>query len=115
MTAKELTEIAAAAGSAGIAREEITRFAEDAAKMGVAFDISADQAGEWMAKWRTSFGMTQDEVISLSDKINYLSNTTAANAEQISTIVTKIDRWEKLRALQAERSPQWARPLSRSA
>lgn len=90
MTAKELTEIAAAAGSAGIAREEITRFAEDAAKMGVAFDISADQAGEWMAKWRTSFGMTQDEVISLSDKINYLSNTTAANAEQISTIVTKI-------------------------
>lgn len=28
-------------------------FAESAAKMGIAFDITADQAGDMMAKWRT--------------------------------------------------------------
>ena len=90
MTAKELTEIAASAGQAGIARKEVAKFAEDAAKMGVAFDTTAEQAGDWMAKWRTSFKMSQQEVVELADKINYLGNTSAANALQISTIVTKI-------------------------
>lgn len=90
MTTKGITEIAAAAGQAGIARKEIVPFAEDAAKMGIAFDTTAAQAGEWMAKWRTSFRMSQEEVVALSDKINYLSNTSAANAAQISSVVTKI-------------------------
>lgn len=90
MTAKELTEIAAAAGQAGIAREEITKFSTDAAKMGIAFDATAEQAGEWLAKWRTSFGLSQDQVVELADKINYLGNTSAANAQQISEIVTKV-------------------------
>lgn len=90
MTAKELTEIAAAAGQAGIARKEIGQFSTDAAKMGIAFDTTAAQAGEWLAKWRTSFGLSQEQVVELSDKINYLGNTSAANAEQISSIVTKV-------------------------
>lgn len=90
MTAKELTEIAAAAGQAGIARGEITKFSTDAAKMGIAFDTTAEQAGEWLAKWRTSFGLSQKQVVELADKINYLGNTSAANAQQISEIVTKV-------------------------
>lgn len=90
MTAKQLSEIAAAAGQAGIAREEIAAFATDAAKMGIAFDTTADQAGEWMAKWRTSFGMTQAEVVALADKINHLSNEAPGKAKQISEIVMRI-------------------------
>lgn len=90
MTGKELTEIAAAAGQAGIARKEITKFSTDAAKMGIAFDTTAAQAGEWLAKWRTSFGLSQEQVVELADKINYLGNTSAANAQQISSIVTKV-------------------------
>ncbi|HCB1459351.1 TPA: phage tail tape measure protein, partial [Citrobacter farmeri] len=79
-----------AGGQAGIAREDLKAFAEDALKMGVAFDQSADQSGDMMAKWRTSFKMTQGEVVALADKINYLSNNGAANAQQISDIVTRI-------------------------
>lgn len=90
MTAEELTQIAAAAGQAGIARNELTRFSEDAAKMGVAFDTTATQAGEWMATWRTAFNMSQDQVVALADQINYLSNTANATAPQISEIVTKV-------------------------
>jgi TP901 family phage tail tape measure protein len=90
MTAEELTQIAAAAGQSGIARDEIISFAESAAKMGIAFDTTADQAGEWMAKWRTSFQMSQKDVVALSDQINYLSNNSAANAVQISSIVTEV-------------------------
>lgn len=45
MAADGIGAIVAAAGQAGIAREELLRFAEDAAKMGVAFDLSGQQAG----------------------------------------------------------------------
>lgn len=90
MTAEELTQIAAAAGQSGIARKEIVGFAEDAAKMGVAFDTTADQAGTWMAQWRTAFKMNQKEVTTLADQINYLGNVSGANALQLSGIVTAV-------------------------
>lgn len=90
MTAEELTQIAAAAGQSGIARKEIVGFAEDAAKMGVAFDTTADQAGTWMAQWRTAFKMNQKEVTTLADQINYLGNVSGANALQLSSIVTAV-------------------------
>lgn len=90
VTAEELTQIAAAAGQSGIARKEIVGFAEDAAKMGVAFDTTADQAGTWMAQWRTAFKMNQKEVTTLADQINYLGNVSGANALQLSGIVTAV-------------------------
>ncbi|HED3139796.1 TPA: phage tail tape measure protein [Citrobacter farmeri] len=90
MAANDIAKLVAAGGQAGIAREDLKLFAEDALKMGVAFDQSADQSGDMMAKWRTSFKMTQGEVVALADKINYLSNNGAANAQQISDIVTRI-------------------------
>ncbi len=90
MAAKGLADIVAAAGQAGIARNELLAFAESAAKMGVAFDITAEQAGQMMAQWRTAFKMSQKEVNELADQINYLGNTTAASAPKISDIVTRI-------------------------
>lgn len=90
MAAQDLAQIVAAGGQSGIAREDLTGFAESAAKMGVAFDISAGQAGDMMAKWRTAFKMNQTEVVDLADKINYLGNTTAASAPLISDVVTRI-------------------------
>lgn len=90
MAAQDLAQIVAAGGQSGIAREDLTGFAKSAAKMGVAFDISAGQAGDMMAKWRTAFKMNQTEVVDLADKINYLGNTTAASAPLISDVVTRI-------------------------
>lgn len=90
MAADGIAAIVAAGGQSGIAREELGRFAEDAVKMGVAFDQTAEQSGEMMAKWRTAFHLNQDEVVTLADKINYLGNTGAASTAQISAIVTAI-------------------------
>lgn len=90
MAAEDIAKIVAAGGQAGIAKEELLGFAESAAKMGVAFDITAEQAGDTMAKWRTAFGMNQKEVIDLADKVNYLGNTTAAAAPLISDVLTRI-------------------------
>ncbi|UVL70057.1 phage tail tape measure protein [Pseudomonas protegens] len=90
MAASGIAAIVAAGGQAGFAREELKQFAEDAVKMGVAFDQTADQSGDMMAKWRTSFKMTQPEVVALADKINYLSNTGPSSAQQVADIVTRI-------------------------
>lgn len=96
MTTNELASIMAAAGTAGIATEDLERFTETAAKMGVAFDSTADQAGEWMAIWRTALGLTQDEVEVLGDQINYLGNTSSENALKLSEIVTNIGSLAKI-------------------
>lgn len=90
MSAEGIAKIVAAGGQASIPRAELQAFASDAVKMGIAFDQTADQSGEMMAKWRTSFKLTQPEVVALADKINYLSNTGPASAQQISDIVTRI-------------------------
>ncbi|MGC7990564.1 phage tail tape measure protein [Salmonella enterica] len=90
MSAEGIAEIVAAGGQAGIARGELMKFAEDAVKMGVAFDTTAEESGQMMAQWRTAFKMTQDEVAGLADKINYLGNTGPASAKKISDVVTRI-------------------------
>ena len=90
MSAEGIAQIVAAGGQAGFAREELQGFAQDALKMGIAFDQTAEESGSMMAKWRTSFKLTQTEVVGLADKINYLSNNGPASAKQISDIVTRI-------------------------
>ncbi len=90
MAAEGIAQIVAAGGQSGIAREELNRFAEDAVKMGVAFDQTAEESGSMMAKWRTAFKMNQDQVVTLADQINYLGNTGAASTGQISNILTAI-------------------------
>lgn len=90
MAANDIAKIVAAGGQAGFARSELLGFAEAAVKMGIAFDQTADESGEMMAKWRTAFRLTQPEVETLADKINYLGNTGPANAKTISSIVTEI-------------------------
>lgn len=58
-TAKELTRLAAAAGQSGKSMDDLISggFLKDVAEMGTAMDISADQAGDWAAKWEVAFNM----------------------------------------------------------
>lgn len=90
ITADGLAQIAAAAGQSGIAANEITKFTEAAAKMGTAFDISAQEAGQAMAEMRTVFKMSQTDVEALADKINYLGNTSPNSAAKIMKIVQTV-------------------------
>lgn len=90
MAANDIGKIVAAGAQSGIATNELTKFAESAVKMGVAFDISADEAGQSMAEMRSAFGMSQDQVNILADKINLLGNNTAASAKDILDITQRI-------------------------
>ncbi|MBM3273356.1 phage tail tape measure protein, partial [Candidatus Kaiserbacteria bacterium] len=96
MAADGIGAIVAAAGQAGIAREELLRFAEDAAKMGVAFGLSGDQAGAAMTGLRAIFGLTQDEVVTLGDAINHLSNNMDAKASDLLNIANRAGSTAKL-------------------
>lgn len=96
MTAEELTRLAASAGQSGkgiadlIQRDSqgnIAGFLKDVAMMGTAMDISAEQAGNWAAKWEVAFGMTHDQVMVLSDQINYLGANNATTAAEIAQVV----------------------------
>lgn len=89
IAADGLAAIMAAAGQSGIAKTDLLEFTEQAAKMGVAFDISADQAGEMMAKWKSGMGLTLDDTIALADTANALSNANAANASQIGDVLMR--------------------------
>lgn len=90
MTADALGQIMASAGQAGIASEDLAKFTETAAKMGVAFNTTAEQAGEWMATWRTALNLSQTQVTALGDQLNYLGNTTSENALKLSEVVTRV-------------------------
>ncbi|HYG07410.1 MAG TPA: phage tail tape measure protein [Stenotrophomonas sp.] len=101
MLPTEIAQIVAAAGQAGVARGELVRFAEDAAKMGVAFDSTAEESGQTMATWRTAFRMTQDQVVTLADKINFLGNTGPASVNKISDVVNRIGALGEVAGLQS--------------
>ncbi|WP_295428494.1 phage tail tape measure protein, partial [Thermus sp.] len=102
MTARELTEIAAAAGQSGIALSELVRFTADAARVGVAFGISAGQAGDALAKLRNVLGLGQEGVMRLADAINHLSNNMAATAPEILEVVRRVGGTGRLLGLMGE-------------
>lgn len=89
MTAEGLAQITAAAGQSGIARNELLDFTETAAKMGIAFDISAENSGTMMANWRAGLGLSQARVVALADATNFLSNNMNATAANIGEVIQR--------------------------
>lgn len=90
MAADGLAQIVAAGGQSGIANEELLKFAETAAKIGVAFDISAGQSGDAMASIKTQLGLTVDQTSALFDAINHLSNNMASTAPKVLDFTTRV-------------------------
>lgn len=109
LASEGIASIVASAGQAGFvagkpwaqARVELLGFAEDAGKMGIAFDTTAEDAGSMMSTWRTAFRLTQDQARGLADQINYLGNNGPANALKISSVVTRIGALGEVAGLSA--------------
>ena len=102
LAAKELATITAAAGQAGVARHELLRFSEDAAKMATAFDMGAGQAGAAMTGLRSIFALNQDGVVALGDSYNYLSNSLDAKAADLVNIANRAGSTAKLIGLSGQ-------------
>ncbi|GAA4178274.1 phage tail tape measure protein [Shinella granuli] len=90
VAADGLAQIVAAAGQSGIATNELMKFTEMAAKVGVAWDISAGDAGQAMAELKTALGRSLKDTGLLADAINHLGNNSAASAPQILDVVRSV-------------------------
>ena len=90
MAADGIAAIVAAAAQSGVAKQDLTEFAEQAAKMGVAFDLTGDQAGKMMADWRAGMNLTLPQVYSLADAVNHLSNNMNATAPHLGEVVQRV-------------------------
>lgn len=102
LAAEELAQIVAAAGQAGIAREELLRFTKDSAMMATAFDISAAEAGGAMTGLRAIFSLNQDGVVQLADTYNHLSNAMDATAGDLLNIANRAGSSAKLIGLSGQ-------------
>lgn len=104
MAADGIAAIVAAAGQSGLAVDELLPFAEMAAKVGVAWEVSADQAGEALAKLKTALGFSVAETGLLADAINHLGNNTAASAPDILDVVRRVGAQASQFGLSAEQA-----------
>ncbi len=104
LAADGLAQIAAAAAQSGIASKDLAGFTEQAAMMAVAFGISADEAGNMMAKWKSGMGLTNEETYRLADAVNYLSNNNAALASEIGDTIKRYGALGKVAGLTAEQT-----------
>lgn len=92
-----MTNIVAAAGEAGIGKRadgttdanELLRFAGDASKMSVAMEMTAEEAGSTLAKWRSAMGMDQDQAMRLADYSNAISNEMAAKPAEVARVMLR--------------------------
>ncbi|MBN9029097.1 MAG: phage tail tape measure protein [Rhizobiales bacterium] len=90
IAAEGLADITAAAGQSGIANNDLLKFTELSAKVATAWGVTAKDAGDGLAKLKTSLGMTVDETASLADAINFLSNKTASEAPELLTFTKSV-------------------------
>lgn len=100
----ELAQIAAAGGQLGVPIEKLETFIELAAQMSTAFGMSADEAGQAVAKLSNVFALPLEKVGELGDAINVLGNTTAAREADIVNVLTRIGGTARQFGLTAEQA-----------
>jgi TP901 family phage tail tape measure protein len=83
LAASELAAIAASGGQLGVAAADIPKFTETVAKMSTAFDMSAEEAGDSMAKLANVYKIPIGQIGRIGDAINHLSNSSPAKARDI--------------------------------
>ncbi|MCX3064468.1 phage tail tape measure protein [Wolbachia endosymbiont of Drosophila pseudotakahashii] len=90
LSAAELAQIAASGGQLGINKGKLLEFTTTVAKMATAFDMSAEQAGDSIAKLANIYGIAVEKMEGVGDVINYLSDNTAAKANDMIEALARV-------------------------
>jgi hypothetical protein len=104
IAAEGFAQIYAAAGASGIARNELRGFAVMVAQVATAFEMTAEEAGRSLAQLRVSLGLSNKELGSLADMMNYLENSTGASASQLVDFMTRSGAVGQMVGLTAEQT-----------
>ena len=86
----ELYEIAGSLAQSGIVGNEIVEYTNKAQKLKVAFDMSTEASGEFLAKTKEQLGLTKQQVFAFADTINYMADNTASSAAQLVEFSNRI-------------------------
>ncbi|EHH4058201.1 phage tail tape measure protein [Campylobacter jejuni] len=89
VTANELATIAAAGGQIGLGSKDVREFTNLVTKMKVAFDMSAEDVGDSVAKIKNILGISLKDMEDLGDSINNLSDNSASKAREIIDVMKR--------------------------
>lgn len=96
LSSVEIAQLWAAAGESNIPVGELKAFSEMAARVGIAFDMSAGEAGESLAKLKSQLGLTVGETGEMADAINHLSNNMASKAKDITAYMLRVGKFGEM-------------------
>lgn len=99
----ELYGAAASAGQSGLNQEEAVEYIELASKIGMAFDMNREEAAQAMFEMKNALKLPYEGLIELTDKMNYLGNTTGASAAKITDFVNRTGNIGKLAGFSADK------------
>lgn len=94
---------AASAGQSGLNQEEAVEYIELASKIGMAFDMNREEAAQAMFEMKNALKLPYEGLIELTDKMNYLGNTTGASAAKITDFVNRTGNIGKLAGFSADK------------
>ncbi|MBD1572877.1 phage tail tape measure protein [Vibrio sp. S17_S38] len=90
MSAEEINAMLAAGGRSGIQDfDELKSYVKDTAKMAVAFDMDAGDAGKTLATFKASMGLDQKGAMNLAGLANLLDNNMNATAADIADVMAR--------------------------
>ena len=90
MSAAEINAMLAAGGRSGIQDlDELKSYVKDTAKMAVAFDMDAGEAGKTLATFKASMGLDQKGAMNLAGLANLLDNNMNATAADIADVMAR--------------------------
>lgn len=89
VTANELAAIAAAGGQIRLGSKDVREFTNLVTKMKVAFDMSAEDVGDSVAKIKNILGISLKDMEDLGDSINNLSDNSASKAREIIDVMKR--------------------------
>lgn len=107
----EINEIAGSLAQSGIKGEDIVAYTDMAGKMKVAFDISTDEAGTFLAKTKEQLNLSKDELFSYMDTLNMLSNNYSVTAAQLADVSARTGGFAKSINLSKESNMAFATSL----
>lgn len=107
----EVNEIAGSLAQSGIKGEDIVAYTDMARKMKVAFDITTDEAGTFLAKTKEQLNLSKDELFSYMDTLNMLSNNYSVTAAQLADVSARTGGFAKSINLSKESNMAFATSL----
>ena len=107
----EINEIAGSLAQSGIKGEDIVAYTDMAGKMKVAFDITTDEAGTFLAKTKEQLNLSKDELFSYMDTLNMLSNNYSVTAAQLADVSARTGGFAKSINLSKESNMAFATSL----